>query len=84
MPVSRTAGSIVLLIDENGGGGIDGGDEAYDLDIAADRVTVRANTPAGLFAAVQTLRQLLPVRGAGDAPCPAAGSWTGRGSPTAA
>jgi hexosaminidase len=34
--------------------------EAYRLDIAAEGVTLRAPAPAGLFAGVQTLRQLLP------------------------
>jgi hexosaminidase len=38
----------------------DGGDEGYELVIAPDRVTITANRPAGLFYAVQTLRQLLP------------------------
>ncbi len=65
VPVSGTAGAIVLDLDD-----VPGGDEAYDLTVAADAVTVRANTPAGLFAAVQTLRQLVPVRGAGDVTLP--------------
>ncbi|RZU52423.1 hexosaminidase [Krasilnikovia cinnamomea] len=46
------------------------GDEGYRLDVRADAVTVAAQTPAGLFAAVQTLRQFLPVAGAGDAVLP--------------
>ena len=41
------------------------GDEGYTIDTDARALTVRANTPAGLFRGVQTLRQLLPV--AGDA-----------------
>ena len=65
VPVSSTAGAIVLDLGE-----VDGGDEAYQLTIASDLVTVRANAPAGLFAAVQTLRQLVPVRGAGDVTLP--------------
>jgi hexosaminidase len=67
VPVSRTAGAIALLLDETG---LEGGDEAYDLEITTDLITVRANTEAGLFAAVQTLRQLLPVRGEGDVTLP--------------
>jgi hexosaminidase len=51
-------------------GEVEGGDEAYDLTVAADGVTVRANAPAGLFTAVQTLRQLVPVRGEGDVTLP--------------
>ena len=36
-------------------------DDAYELTIAPDRVTIRASQPAGLFYGVQTLRQLLPA-----------------------
>src|SRR5262249_13642146 len=36
------------------------GDEGYELTVASDRVVISANTPAGLFYGVQTLRQLLP------------------------
>jgi hexosaminidase len=38
------------------------GAEGYQLDITADSVVLRAQAPAGLFAGVQTLRQLLPPR----------------------
>ena len=65
VPVSTTSGAVVLELGE-----VDGGDEAYDLTVAANGVTVRANAPAGLFAAAQTLRQLVPVRGAGDVTLP--------------
>jgi hexosaminidase len=37
------------------------GDEGYRLSVDSKAVTIRANTPAGLFAGTQTLRQLLPV-----------------------
>jgi hexosaminidase len=37
------------------------GGEGYELEMAQDRVTLRANDPAGLFYGVQTIRQLLPV-----------------------
>jgi hexosaminidase len=49
------AGGIALLIDEAVTPA-----EAYELDIAANGVTVRASTAAGLFWGVQTLRQLIP------------------------
>ena len=37
------------------------GDQGYRLDVDSSGVTIRANKPAGLFAGVQTLRQLLPT-----------------------
>jgi len=37
------------------------GGEAYELRVTADRVTIRANQPAGLFYGVQSFRQLLPA-----------------------
>jgi hexosaminidase len=39
------------------------GDEGYSLQITPDGVLVEALKPAGLFYAVQTLRQLLPLPG---------------------
>jgi hexosaminidase len=41
-------------------GATDAGDDGYELTVAADRVTIAASRPAGLFYGVQTLRQLLP------------------------
>lgn len=37
------------------------GKEGYELDIRKTGVSIRANTSAGLFYGVQTLRQMLPV-----------------------
>ena len=55
--------SLALLDDSaSADGGPDLGDEGYRLEVAADAVTLRARRPAGLFHAVQTLRQLLPAR----------------------
>ena len=86
LPVGEETGTIALLLD--GAGDPDGlpgdeadperdgfvdGDEGYRLEIGAAGVTVRAAAPAGLFAAVQTLRQLLPA--AIDAPGPQLGDW---------
>ena len=36
-------------------------DEGYKLDISPGEVTISAKNPAGMFMAVQTIRQLLPV-----------------------
>lgn len=36
------------------------GKEGYELSVEGNRITLKANAPAGLFYAVQTLRQLLP------------------------
>jgi len=46
-----------------------GGESSYQLDVTSRSVIVRANTQSGLFAGVQTLRQLLPVESGG-------GPWT--------
>ena len=37
------------------------GPQGYQLDVTATTVVIRAQAPAGLFAGVQTLRQLLPA-----------------------
>jgi hexosaminidase len=36
------------------------GDEGYQLQVTPQAIRIRANKPAGLFYAIQTLRQLLP------------------------
>jgi len=41
------------------------GGEGYALTISSERVTLSAAQPAGIFRGVQTLRQLLPLAGAG-------------------
>ncbi|MFF0366462.1 beta-N-acetylhexosaminidase [Micromonospora sp. NPDC005087] len=59
LPVRSTPlPEIALVI-----GGADGrvGQEGYQLDVTRHGVTIRANTPAGLYAGTQTLRQLLPA-----------------------
>jgi hexosaminidase len=51
-----TAAAIVLEDDP----GIEGR-EGYRLSIAATRITLTAHSPAGMFYAIETLRQLLPA-----------------------
>ncbi|BFU46567.1 beta-N-acetylhexosaminidase [Krasilnikovia sp. MM14-A1004] len=57
-------GAIRLVLEDGHGA------EGYSLEVRPDAVIVAAQTPAGLFAAVQTVRQLLPVAGTGDAVLP--------------
>ena len=51
------AGGIALLLS---GADAGVGTEGYQLDVTASLLTIRAQTPAGLYHGVQTLRQLLP------------------------
>ena len=53
------------------------GDEGYQLTVNTNSVVLTANKPAGLFAGVQTLRQLLPA--SIDAGTKQAGPWTIQG-----
>jgi hexosaminidase len=50
-------GAIALLLS---GAPAVAGTEGYQLDVTGSSIVIRANQPAGLFAGVQTLRQLLP------------------------
>ncbi|MGW7027454.1 beta-N-acetylhexosaminidase [Streptomyces xanthophaeus] len=56
---------IRLRLDEDAEGV---GDEGYRLESRPGGVTLTARTPAGLFRAGQTLRQLVPVAGPGTVP----------------
>ncbi|MFC3502944.1 beta-N-acetylhexosaminidase [Micromonospora krabiensis] len=72
LPVHSTPlPEIALLI---GGADARVGQEGYQLDVTRQRVTIRARTEAGLFAGVQTLRQLLPA--AIEAPTRQRATWT--------
>ncbi|RKT52874.1 family 20 glycosylhydrolase [Saccharothrix australiensis] len=74
-PVEDTTGApadgIALLLD---GAPPEVGDQGYRLTATARAITLRATTAAGLFAGVQTLRQLLP--GKVESPSPQTGPWT--------
>lgn len=50
-------GDILLMLKENDA---ELGDEGYEMIISDKYITLAANRPAGIFYAVQTLRQLLP------------------------
>jgi hexosaminidase len=64
-------GAIALVLDPTEPAAGDG--EAYRLRVRAESVVVEAGTEAGLFAGVQTLRQLLPA--AVNASEPRPGPW---------
>ena len=70
-PATLPSDSIALLLS---GAPASVGTQGYQLDVAAGQIIVRANQPAGLFAGVQTLRQLLPVTA--DATTVQAGPWS--------
>ncbi|WP_433269203.1 family 20 glycosylhydrolase [Actinosynnema sp. CS-041913] len=74
-PVEDTTGTptdgIALLLS---GAPTTVGDQGYQLGVTTAAITIRANTAAGLFAGVQTLRQLLP--GKVDSATPQTGPWT--------
>jgi hexosaminidase len=59
---SDGAGVIRLVLTGEGDRKLDA--EGYHLDISDDQITATAAQPAGLFYAVQTLRQLLPPQSA--------------------
>lgn len=67
----RPANGIFLLLS---GAGARVGGQGYRLTATKEAVVIRANTPAGLFAGVQTLRQLLPA--AVESTTAQPGPWT--------
>ncbi len=56
---SGRANAIVLSLSDDAGRF---GDEGYELQVLADRVSIKAAKPAGLFYGCQTLRQLFPTQ----------------------
>jgi N-acetyl-beta-hexosaminidase len=70
-PAGTAANGISLLLT---GADPSVGSEGYQLDVTRTSVVLRAQTPAGLFAGVQTLRQLLP--GAIERSTVQNGPWT--------
>ncbi|MEV8509325.1 beta-N-acetylhexosaminidase [Actinoplanes sp. NPDC051475] len=72
LPVAPPRLPVVSLLLGAGDGRL--GTEGYRLTVAADRVTIRANKPAGLFAGTRTLLQLLPQEI--DSPTPVRRPWT--------
>ncbi len=53
------AGHIFLALAEDNDAEL--GEEGYQLDITEEQLKLSANTPAGLFRGLQTVRQLLPA-----------------------
>lgn len=70
---SGAESDITLVLDPGTPDAGRDGPEGYRLDIRATGVTARAAHPAGLFHAVQTLRQLLPAEI--DSPRPVDSVW---------
>jgi len=74
LPVTSTSttptGGIALLLS---GADPSVGAQGYQLDVTATGVVIRAQQPAGLFAGVQTLRQILPAQA--DASSLQSGPW---------
>ena len=66
LPVEGTGGAsgLVVRLDARAGTGPEG----YRLDSGPGGVVITAASGAGLFHGVQTLRQLVPVKGAGTVP----------------
>ncbi|MEV6007999.1 family 20 glycosylhydrolase [Streptomyces sp. NPDC051976] len=75
LPVTATsttpADGIALLLS---GADSSVGAQGYQLDVTASGVVIRAQQPAGLFAGVQTLRQILPPQI--ESATAQAGPWT--------
>lgn len=65
--LSTATGQKSEILEDQGGKGFNFildsslADEAYTLDIASDRLTVKASSANGFIYALQTIRQLLPV-----------------------
>ncbi|NOV02780.1 family 20 glycosylhydrolase, partial [Paenibacillus planticolens] len=57
---SAPSGTNYIYFTTTGGDYSAMGNEGYNLDVAADRITVAANKPAGLFYGMDTIRQMLP------------------------
>jgi hexosaminidase len=72
LPVAAGSGGTVALLLSGAPASVGG--QGYQLTITATGVVVAANQPAGLFAGVQTLLQLLPA--AVQSPTVTAGPWT--------
>ena len=60
LPVTATAASTGAIVLRLSGAPASVGNEGYTLTVTADSVRLVANSPAGLFHGIQTIRQLLP------------------------
>jgi len=57
MSSNHSSGSIYLHLSELSN--LD--DEAYEMEVTSDYIAINANTEQGLFYAIQTLRQMMPI-----------------------
>lgn len=62
VPTDKTPGSGNIFLSLNKNPNEKLGDEGYELNITKKLVMLSANSPAGLFRGVQTIRQLLPAK----------------------
>ncbi|NOU70380.1 family 20 glycosylhydrolase [Paenibacillus sp. LMG 31458] len=58
---SAPTGTNYIYFTTTGGDNSALGTEGYNLDVAADSITVEANKPAGLFYGMDSIRQMLPA-----------------------
>ena len=68
VPITDQADGAVIALELDGSCADKLGSEGYQLSVTPTRMTLRAATPAGLFYAGITLRQLLPVEAFGNSP----------------
>jgi len=59
--LSKQKGDKKIVVSLNGNFDTEIGKEGYKLNVAPQQITLRSNTPAGIFYGLQTILQLLPA-----------------------